>query len=160
MISEADILCTITCPQAPEDYESAFRLRYHANYKEGGAIRNDVFEKEFRIRKDQSVFVRFSEGSIVQFGRLPMFPAWTNALKRTLSDPHVPSYWGFQICDVMPTMGYSLCRAYTPGNSNLSYSGNQLQLRFDVLLTAIHASSIYFGRGDHFSTYEIKRSAT
>ena len=158
MISVSDSLCTITCRRAPEDYETIFSLRYYGNYKEDGVIRNDVFEKDFPVRKDSSVFVRFSEGSIVRFGHLPIFPAWTNALKRTLSEPHVASDWGYQICEVMPTMGFQFCRAYTPGDSSLTYCGNQLQLEFDVVLSAIQVSRIYFGRGESFVTYEIKKA--
>jgi hypothetical protein len=105
MITEADISLTIGCPVAPESFEAVFRLRYSAAYLEDERPKRAAFEKDYHVHKDQCYFVRFSEGSVVQFGHIPLFAAWTNAVKRHLAHYEVESYWGYHVCEVMPTMG-------------------------------------------------------
>lgn len=153
MFTEPDIGCTISCPNPPEEFEALFLLCYKADYTSDGIRKQSRYEKEFRINKGQSYFVRFSDGSIIRFGDIPRFEAWTNVLKRNLGRREVEGDWGYNICEVKPTMGYS----YGPAWPKLGqgYSGNELRLEFEGPLTAIDVSTNYFSSSGGFLTYQI-----
>jgi hypothetical protein len=159
MIEDAQVTCNISCPHAPESYQADFRLEYQALYTENAERKRDDFEHMFRIEHQRSVFVRFSEGSVVQFGHLPLFPAWANVLKRKLGSSETEFYWGYRVCELMPTMGYSSGRVLSRSagrHDSTGYCGNYLFLEFIALLSHFQVSSqAYFGRGGSFSTHQL-----
>ena len=158
MNPDANIVCSITCPTAPESTRAIFSLHYDGTYEDAGRIRNDVFERDFQIERGRSLFARFSEGTVVEFGHIAQLTAWTGALKRAVRSGG-EFVWSYHVCDLSSEAAYSCHACYRPKGDRLEYSGDQLRFEFSAPLSSIEISDRPFGRAAFTSVFDVTKTA-